>query len=61
MEAIKRSSTSEAKKKKLKKKNKFETRNNIVQPILKFNQLNQSGKGIKILTPNQMLSRLLTP
>ena len=23
-----------------------------------FNQLNQSGKGLKILTPNQMLSRL---
>ena len=23
-----------------------------------FNQLNQAGKGFKILTPNQMLSRL---
>ena len=23
-----------------------------------FNQLNQSGQGLKILTPNQMLSRL---
>ena len=30
----------------------------IVQHILEFNQLNQSGKGLKILTPNQMLSRL---
>ena len=29
----------------------------IVKRILKFNQLNQSGKGLKILTPN--LSSLL--
>ena len=32
---------------------------NIVERILYFNQLNQSGRGLKILTPNQMLSRLL--
>ena len=30
----------------------------IVERILFFNQLNQSGQGLKILTPNQMLSRL---
>ena len=30
----------------------------IVQCILEFNELNQSGKGLKMLTPNQMLSRL---
>ena len=31
----------------------------IVERILYFNQLNQSGQGLKILTPNQRLSRLL--
>ena len=31
---------------------------NIVEHILYFNQLDQSGKGLSILTPNQMLSRL---
>ena len=30
----------------------------IVKLILDFNQLNQSGQGLKILTPSQMLSRL---
>ena len=30
----------------------------IVERILYFNQLNQSGQGLKILIPNQMLSRL---
>ena len=30
----------------------------FVERILYFNQLNQSGRGLKILTPNQMLSRL---
>ena len=29
-----------------------------VEDILKFNKQNQQGEGIKILTPNQMLSRL---
>ena len=29
----------------------------IVDKILEFNEQNQSGKGFKILTPNQMLSR----
>ena len=32
---------------------------NIVERILYFNQLNQSGQDLKILTPNQMLSRLV--
>ena len=53
MEAVKRSPTSDAK--------KIRNRNNmlkIVERILEFNQLNQSGQGLKILTPNQMLSRL---
>ena len=31
---------------------------NIVGGIFYLNQLNQSGKGLEILTPNQMLSRL---
>ena len=30
----------------------------IVEMILKFNKQNQQGKSLKILTPNQMLSRL---
>ena len=30
----------------------------IVELILYFNEQNQRGKGLKILTPNQMLSRL---
>ena len=30
----------------------------IVKEILKFNEQNQQGKGLKILTPNQMLNRL---
>ena len=40
---------------------KIRNRNNmlvIVKLILDFNQLNQSGQGLKILTPSQMLSRL---
>ena len=31
---------------------------NIVDRILYFDQLDQSGQGLKILTPNQILSRL---
>ena len=31
---------------------------NIVEKILKFNKQIQSGGGLKILTPDQMLSRL---
>ena len=31
---------------------------NIAERILYLNQLDQSGQGLKILTPNQMLSRL---
>ena len=30
----------------------------IAEKILKFNKENQSGQGLKILTPDQMLSRL---
>ena len=30
----------------------------IVEIILNFNKQNQEGQGLKILTPNQMLSRL---
>ena len=30
----------------------------IVEEILKFDKQNQEGQGLKILTPNQMLSRL---
>ena len=30
----------------------------IVELILKFNQLDQEGSRLKVLTPNQMLSRL---
>ena len=30
----------------------------IVEKILEFNKQNQSGQGLKILTPDQMLSRL---
>ena len=30
----------------------------IVKGILNFNKQNQQGKGLKILTPNQMLRRL---
>ena len=40
---------------------KIGNRNNmleIVESIPEFNQLNQSGQGLKIQTPNQMLSRL---
>ena len=37
----------------------FEKKINIVERILYFNQLEQQkGKGLKILTPNQMLSSL---
>ena len=53
MEAAKRIPTGDVK--------KIRNRNNmleIVKRILEFNQLNQSGQGVKILTPNRMLSRL---
>ena len=30
----------------------------IVEMVLKFNKQNQQGKGLNILTPQQMLSRL---
>ena len=53
MELIKSSPTSDA--------NKIINRNNmqrIIERILEFNQLSQSGQGLKILTPSQILSRL---
>ena len=53
VEAFKSNPTSDAK--------KITTRNNmldIVKLILDFNQLNQSRQGLKILTLNQILSRL---
>ena len=31
---------------------------NIVEEILEFNKQKQEGKGLKILTPDRMLSRL---
>ena len=40
---------------KIKKMNKIA---NIVELILYFNDEDQEGSGLKILTPNQMLSRL---
>ena len=51
VEAFKSNPTSDAK--------IITTRNNmldIAKLILEFNQLNQSGQGLKILTPNQILS-----
>ena len=30
----------------------------VVKKILEINEINQRGKGLKILTPNQILSRL---
>ena len=39
-------------------KNKFVKILNIVNEILKFNEQIRWGQGLKILTPNQMLSRL---
>ena len=44
-----------------KKQKKIEKPNNIVkvvERILELNKQNQQGKGLKILTPNQILSRL---
>ena len=45
----------------LKEKTKIKKPNEIViivEDILEFNRKKQSGGGLKILTPNQMLSRL---
>ena len=49
---------SEDEKKKIKKNEQPNEILKIVEEILEFNKQNQSGKGLKILTPNQMLSRL---
>ena len=47
------------KKKKKKRKNEQPAKIiKIVEEMLEFNEQNQSGKGLKILTTNQMLSRL---
>ena len=53
IEVLKSSLTSDVKK--IKNKNNIVE---IVERILYFNQENQLGKGLKILTPNKMLSRL---
>ena len=53
IEVLRSNSTSDAKQIK-NKNNMLET----VERILFFHQQNQAGKGLKILTPNQMLSRL---
>ena len=45
-------------KKFLKKKQKLKSQMRFVEMILNFNKQDQEGKGLKILTPNQMLSRL---
>ena len=48
--------------KEMTKEKKIEKPNNIVnlaENILRFNKQNQEGKGLKILTSNQMLSRLI--
>ena len=52
-------------KKEIKKMSKEEIENEkpdeivrVVEMILDFNKQNQEGKGLKILTPNQMLNRL---
>ena len=37
---------------------KPDNRVEIVEEILKFNEQNQKGQGLKTLTPSQMLSRL---
>ena len=53
LKEFKSSPTSDAK--------KIENRYNmlkIFERVLEFKQLNQSGQGLKILTPNEMLSRL---
>ena len=42
----------------MQKKLEINNKSEVVERILYFNQLNQAGKGLKILTPNQMLSRL---
>ena len=52
MQAVKRSPTSDSKK--IKNRNMLK----IVERVLEFNQLNQSGQGLKVLTPNEILSRL---
>ena len=41
--------------KKIEKPNKI---TDVVKEILQFNKQNQQGQGLKILTPDQMLSRL---
>ena len=43
------------KKKKIEKPDKILK---IVEEVLKFNEQKQLGKGLKILTPNQMLSSI---
>ena len=53
MEVLRNSPTTDAKK--IKNRSKLLE---IVENILHFNQPNQKGSGLKVLTPSQMLNRL---
>ena len=57
IETVKSSPTSDAKKQIKNRNNMLE----IVELLLCFNQQNQTGQGLRILTPNQILSRLPIP
>ena len=57
IETVKSSPTSDAKKQIKNINNMLE----IVELLLCFNQQNQTGQGLRILTPNQILSRLPIP
>ena len=54
IETLKSSPTSDAKKNKKNRNNMLE----IFELLLYFNRQNQAGQGLRILTPNQILSRL---
>ena len=54
IETLKSSPTSDAKKKNKNRNNMLE----IFELLLYFNRQNQAGQGLRILTPNQILSRL---
>ena len=54
IETLKSSPTSDAKKPKKNRNNMLE----IFELLLYFNRQNQAGQGLRILTPNQILSRL---
>ena len=54
IETLKSSPTSDAKKNKKNRNNMLEN----FELLLYFNRQNQAGQGLRILTPNQILSRL---